>query len=370
VSRELFRLLPVVALAATAAPLAGLDLVVTRYDDPVPNGCFVGDCSLREAVVAANADDDADRILLSAGSYLLSIAGTGENAAAAGDLDVTEEVEIVGPGAPFTIVDGSGLDRVFEVGGVAGLTLRGLTVRGAAVSTMGILVQPGESLLVEDCEIRDNGGSGIQAGAGASVTVRRSTLADNAVNGFIQISPGVAELENVTLTENGSSELSIQSGPIVRCSHCTIQDLDDTDAEVTSTAPSVITMSNSVVLGNCSATNETLVSEGGNLESTGDSCQFDQASDQAPVEDAELGALGDRGGPTRTHLPEATSPAVDGGLDAACELPTDQRGAPRDATGCDSGAVEADEERPPTPLFADGFEQGHPGAWSDAEPEP
>jgi len=31
-------------------------LVVTRDDDPVPNGCLPGDCSLREAIAGANAN--------------------------------------------------------------------------------------------------------------------------------------------------------------------------------------------------------------------------------------------------------------------------------------------------------------------------
>ena len=67
-------------------PLLAVDRIVTRYDDPVPNGCSAGDCSLREAVVAANADVDFDRILLSAGRYELTQPGSDENAAG-GDLE-------------------------------------------------------------------------------------------------------------------------------------------------------------------------------------------------------------------------------------------------------------------------------------------
>ncbi|MGB7491766.1 MAG: CSLREA domain-containing protein, partial [Thermoanaerobaculia bacterium] len=45
---------------------------VTRFDDPVPDECALGDCSLREAVIAANENGEADMIMLPAGIYTLS----------------------------------------------------------------------------------------------------------------------------------------------------------------------------------------------------------------------------------------------------------------------------------------------------------
>lgn len=58
-------------------------------------------------------------------------------------------------------------------------------------------------------------------------------------------------------------------------------------------------------------------------------------------DDPELGPLADNGGPTRTHLPAATSSIVDTGPSSA-SLPADQRGyLPRIAgSGLDLGAVE------------------------------
>ena len=48
--------------------------VVTRFDDPLPDGCLPSDCSLREAAEAA-AQNDAfagdDRVQLAAGTYTL-----------------------------------------------------------------------------------------------------------------------------------------------------------------------------------------------------------------------------------------------------------------------------------------------------------
>ena len=59
-------------LIAASAPLVAVDFVVTRYDDPSPNGCEPADCSLREATLDANDTAGADRILLSAGIYELT----------------------------------------------------------------------------------------------------------------------------------------------------------------------------------------------------------------------------------------------------------------------------------------------------------
>ena len=76
---------------------------------------------------------------------------------------------------------------------------------------------------------------------------------------------------------------------------------------------------------------------GGNLE--GDTtCGFRDASDKQNT-DPKLAALAANGGLTRTHALAADSPAVNMAGAARC-LATDQRGMPRVATACDSGAYE------------------------------
>src|SRR6478735_11963545 len=101
-----------------------------------------GRCSLREAVRSANSDaaqftgagecpagNLADTIVLPAGTFTLSIAGD-DALAASGDLDILGEVTIVGAGVGATIVDGGGIDRVFEIQGGVAATLQGLTITG------------------------------------------------------------------------------------------------------------------------------------------------------------------------------------------------------------------------------------------------
>lgn len=46
--------LALVALVLPAAPAAADTFVVNRTDDPAPDGCDPTDCSLREAIIAAN----------------------------------------------------------------------------------------------------------------------------------------------------------------------------------------------------------------------------------------------------------------------------------------------------------------------------
>ena len=71
--RPLHRAL-VLAMLLLAAPRAqAAEILVTRHDDPPPDGCAPGDCSLREAVIDANSTVDLEVIHLSAGTYELTI---------------------------------------------------------------------------------------------------------------------------------------------------------------------------------------------------------------------------------------------------------------------------------------------------------
>ncbi|MCA9773569.1 MAG: hypothetical protein KC466_14230, partial [Myxococcales bacterium] len=153
------------------------------------------DCSLREAVIAANATAAADTIVLPAGTYAFTRAGKNEDAASTGDLDVTNPLTIRGGGAATTTIDAAGLDRVFQVVPLtAHLTLEDLTVTGgtdagdlSGLSGGGILVTNGQLTLLR-AVVRGNtaqfgGGiqvaNGIVTGAAGSVTVLDSEIRDN-----------------------------------------------------------------------------------------------------------------------------------------------------------------------------------------------
>ena len=119
-------LIPATAHAAPFAP--------TRFDDPIPGACDPGDCSLREAIRAANLTAEADTITLQPGTYFLDELGE-DDTALAGDLDVTQPLIIQGAGAAATTIDGMGHDRIFHIdpesmAPVVNTTFRGLTITG------------------------------------------------------------------------------------------------------------------------------------------------------------------------------------------------------------------------------------------------
>ncbi|MCC6766489.1 MAG: right-handed parallel beta-helix repeat-containing protein [Deltaproteobacteria bacterium] len=200
--RPILRSLPLAAVLVTGliAPGAGAaTFTVTKIADGADGACDA-DCSLRDAVIAANAAPDADTILLPAGTYVLGGAGF-EDLAASGDLDLAGSVTITGAGADLTIVDGGGGDRVFDVVATATVALRGLTIRNGRVpdgDTQGggglLWNEPDTgralTLTLADVIVTGNdGGRGLDGGGGiridqegplaSSVTISDSTISGN-----------------------------------------------------------------------------------------------------------------------------------------------------------------------------------------------
>jgi hypothetical protein len=67
-----------------------------------------GTCTLRAAIMEANAYLGADTIIIPAGSYVLSLVSMDEDADLDGDLDISEYVTINGAGAMDKVIDGNG----------------------------------------------------------------------------------------------------------------------------------------------------------------------------------------------------------------------------------------------------------------------
>jgi hypothetical protein len=181
---------PLLAAALLALSLAGArpalaaGFAVTRTDDPAPNGCLPGDCSLREAVIAANASPGPDTIAVPSGTFALSIAGANEDAAATGDLDLTGDVTVTGAGSGVTTVDAGGLDRAFDVPSGAGLTIAvsGLTVRNGSASDGGGIANRGATVSLTDVSVCDN--TAVNTGGGilnrdGSLTLDHAQVCDN-----------------------------------------------------------------------------------------------------------------------------------------------------------------------------------------------
>ncbi|HEY7121722.1 MAG TPA: choice-of-anchor Q domain-containing protein [Solirubrobacterales bacterium] len=103
-------------LLTTASAATAKTYFPTRTDDPAPNGCTKKDCSLREAVIAANASGGGKIVLRPGKRYELTRQGAGENDALTGDLDLKAPTAVTTKGKrgdPATI-DANGIDRIFE----------------------------------------------------------------------------------------------------------------------------------------------------------------------------------------------------------------------------------------------------------------
>jgi CSLREA domain-containing protein len=117
----------------------------TAPGDGVCDSILAGvDCTLRAAVQEANALSGADHITIPTLAIVLNLAGN-EDAAVAGDLDVTDDLEIVG--SAFTTVESTHGEAAFEVRS-GSLALSNLTLTDG-----GIVAQSGAALEVTDVEL-------------------------------------------------------------------------------------------------------------------------------------------------------------------------------------------------------------------------
>ncbi|MGZ5322211.1 MAG: hypothetical protein ACXWFN_12290, partial [Solirubrobacterales bacterium] len=166
-------LLGIGSSASAAAPAK--TYFPTRTDDPAPDGCRKKDCSLREAVIASNARSDpfgsaGSAIVLRPGKrYVLTRRGPGEDAAATGDLDLTNGTTAVNTkkgrgGAKPAVIDGNDIDRIFD--GVGLVTLERVVLRDGHAR-----IGPG-----------DNGDGGAIGGEPV-LTLRKSRLVSNVAEG-------------------------------------------------------------------------------------------------------------------------------------------------------------------------------------------
>ena len=335
-------------------------------------------CTLRAAIQEANAHAGVDRIVLPEGTFTLTIPGIGEDAAATGDLDITDasgRLTLVGQGADKTVISksGGGFDRALNLLSAA-LTLEDVTINSGTTSGTGLrgggLLSQGSSLLtIRRCAFTGNttltsGGAALATSGGSSVLTIENTVfhGNRGHNGGSVIhNDGSLTLTNCTISGNTSSSLTsiaVDNLGVMNVDNSTIT---GNQGGIRSSGSS-ITVSSSIVAGNPNASlsgddinTGTFTSGGYNLIGESASGAFvngvngDKVGSIGAPLDPMLKPLGGYGGPTLTQPPLATSPAVDAGRCLA--VTTDQRGVKRpiDLTGvanasdgCDMGAYEVE----------------------------
>lgn len=195
-----------------AAVTQAATFTVTRTDDPAPNGCLPADCSLREAVIAANTNVGPDTIFVGADTFTLSIAdpsGT-ENASLSGDLDLTSDITIRGVASSATSIQaglsaGNGIDKIFQLLNDAEVTIRDLTVRYGTSDGCGgaILVSNGKLTFRSGVVVGNRANSGAGLCNFGYLRVQESRISDNIAtdSGAIQ-NFGTAIIDASTMQNN------------------------------------------------------------------------------------------------------------------------------------------------------------------------
>ncbi|HNT25312.1 MAG TPA: Calx-beta domain-containing protein [Anaerolineales bacterium] len=388
----------------TLAPVDGAmevnstaDEVDSDLDDSTcDTGNTVGgepECTLRAAIQQANRSPGHDLVILPAGTYTLTRPGFGENDAVLGDLDITGDLTIYGASPALTVVDGGGVDRVFEVRSTAAVTMTNISLQGGGMMSNGRALLNGGSLLLSQVAVRFNldGGSGTVYNSG-SLSIVESSFYSNTVSfsGGGLYNAGDAALTNVTFSGNQAGmdggAIFVAGGTLTINNTTFTLNAADADGDGVGEGGAlfnddgVVHVANSLIAQNLDLGDDeqdgsdawdcagAFISDGYNMLSdkafcTGfGSATYDLVGGiQMPFGggyltfNAALAPLADNGGPTLTHMPRPSinpyavdggSPETPGSSAAACAA-TDQRGTarPQDGDGdlearCDRGAVE------------------------------
>lgn len=169
-------------LVGGITPASAATITVTTTDDELN---VDGDCSLREAVQAANTDASSDACAAGTGADVITLpAGTFAPAATL-VLSDADGVTIAGSGASSTTITGSDDHRVLDVAdgalAVEGITLSDGDAGPDLADTGGAIRSDDDSVAITDSVVADNHashGGGIATGAGA-VTIVDSVVTGN-----------------------------------------------------------------------------------------------------------------------------------------------------------------------------------------------
>jgi hypothetical protein len=244
----LLMLTPVLALQPRPAR-AGTTITVTEMEDVFQSSSTEdenGECSVREALRAANWDiavdscpagGGADTIVLPAGTFVITrVESTIDGEF--GDLEITGDVTIIGAGRGQTILDADRQDRMLRIfdatvtvqdltiqnglddgelsegGGIENkfgrLTVRRVTLRGNEAEVGAGIMSEGATarLVIERSRILNNIGSGIRVRDSGDSMIEVLRISDSVIRGNSiggVITDGSATIRRTTIADNTSS---------------------------------------------------------------------------------------------------------------------------------------------------------------------
>ena len=371
------------AVEMQEAPQTGPVLTVNATDDSDDSVAGIAHCSLREAIHAANSTPGSNSIVFATTVPGVMTGVTGTVTLTNGQLSISEDLSVVGPGAKELTISGNDSSRIFHIPGPFLVTLSGLMLAdglakgpntGAGESYGGAIFSQGR-LQLEQCILRDNaadesGGAVYHSSySGGTLTVLESVLHNNearsGVGGAI-CNSGLAAVIASCISSNqaggGGGIWGVFAGSDTRLTNTTIScntasdtggglgfAIDSTLSADSCTICSnragaygggislggeyddLFTLRNCIVAGNSALTSpdvsgpRELISGDFNLvQNTNGITIIGLTTHNLYNQDPKLGPLADLGGPTPTHALRYDSPAIDAGHSGG--LTTDQRG--------------------------------------------
>jgi CSLREA domain-containing protein len=345
--------------------------LVNSLADPGDGVCANNECTLREAIAAAQT---GDRI-----TFKSNLNGT--IGLTAGQLVVEKSLTIEGPGADVLTLSGQGANRVFQLGNhvdsiivvVSGLTITGGKTFGTGG---GIEITPAARVVLLSSLVVSN--SANDAGGGiysyGTLTVVGSTIASNEAGegGGIAAPDGRLTVSRTTISSNVSNEPGGGGGIFTDCETAWCEPSMIRSSTITrneasnlggglANSSNEISLANTIIAGNesnlapeadCSGAAK-FTSLGYNLSTAGTGCELTAATDvnvtlaSQVFTDVLFPVRMNNGGRLPTHALIERGLAVDAGF---CPGENgDQRGFPRPyddvrvpnaLDGCDIGAFE------------------------------
>ncbi len=209
------------AAAPTVVPSVPLATFNVTKTTDTNDGTCNADCSLREAISAANALAGAHTVNVPAGTYTLTLANAGgvnEDNNATGDLDINRDISLIGAGSAATIIQAgtntsNGIDKVIAVNPICttpiNASISGVTIRfGRNAQALNFTTFAHTGGGIDVC------GTGAQTFSMTGVVIDQNTAVTAYGGGMnmdtVQPSNGTFTVTNTTISNN--STLPIPTG--------------------------------------------------------------------------------------------------------------------------------------------------------------
>ncbi len=347
----IFALALVLSLGLVHIAQAATRFVATSGSDAGANNCLASGSPCKTITHALTQAVANDTISVAAGTYNPALGETFP-------LVIAVNLTLTGGGAPGTIIDAGGTNRVIQIN-AGTVTISGVTITGGNVCSTpncfaagGGLYNDGTLILTNStvsgntasCESSGSGGRCFAEGggirSGGTLTLTNSTVSGNtasctATGGSACVAWG-GGLYNSGTTTITYSTVTANTASCTPNGFCVTAGGGLYNDEGTYTLMATI-VANQLAGSDCAGG---VISKGFNLDSD-NTCNLTVTGDQPGVTNPLLGSLANNGGPTQTHALLTGSPAIDA-VTSGCPPPaTDQRGVTRpQGTACDIGAYE------------------------------